>query len=146
MNEVDRKYDEWLNEIKVKQPVLVNPDQLTADILQRVSVLKRPKKSKRLSKRFYLFGSWLSGIAAIVLFCFLLAETMRMPLHPECETSRFIRESVPASALPSNWKLMTLAEKRSYLSACHKQQELQKQLVYKNIEKKLLKTMPYENK
>lgn len=136
MNEVDRKYDEWLNELRGKQPVLTNPDQLSAGILQKISALKQPKQ---LSKRLYLLGSWLSGIAATVLLCFLLTEAIKEPHTPECESFRFIWESAPASALPSNWKLMTLTEKKSYLFACQKEQEREKQLIYKNIEQKFLK-------
>lgn len=140
MKEEDRKYEEWLNEIRSKQPVLNNPDQLAADIMQRVSGMRKPQKN------LHLFGSWLSGIAAAILLCFLLTETMRMPVPSDCENPRFIWESATASPLPQNWKSMTLAEKGSFLSAHQKQLERQKKLIYKNLEKKYLKETPYENK
>lgn len=155
MNEVDRKYEEWLNEIRGKQPILTNPQQLTADILQKVSALKMPEQTKtpekikrpqRLSKRLYLPGTWISGIAAVILLCFLLEETTKTPVKPEYETPGFVWESAPSSVLPTDWKSMTLTEKRSYLSACRIKQEQQRQLNYKKIENKLLKQMNDENK
>lgn len=140
MKEEDRKYEEWLNEIRRRQPVLNNPDQLAADVMQKVSGKRKPKKS------LHLFGSWLSGIAAAILLCFLLTETMRMPIQSDYENPRFIWESAIASPLPQNWKSMTLAEKRSFLSVHQKQLERLKELIYKSLEKKYLKETPYENK
>lgn len=138
MKEEDRKYEEWLRELKAKQPVLTNPQQLTTDILQRVSASNR--KSSR--KRLYSFGSWLSGIAATLLLCFLLTET----LSPNDEDSGFIRATTTTSSLPPNWESMSLTEKGSYLIAYQKKQKRQKEFIYNSIQKKRLNEIAYENK
>ena len=142
MKEENRKYEEWLRELKATQPVLTNPEQLTADILQRVSASNRKNSRKRL----YSFGSWLSGIAATLLLCFLLTESLSVATRPNDEDSGFIRATTTTSSLPPNWESMSLTEKGSYLIAYQKKQERQKELIYNSIQKKLLNEIAYENK
>ena len=37
MKQEDKKYEEWLTEIKNRQPILENPEELTAAILNKIS-------------------------------------------------------------------------------------------------------------
>ncbi len=37
MKQEDKKYEEWLTEIKNRQPILENPEELTAAILNNLS-------------------------------------------------------------------------------------------------------------
>ena len=62
MKQEDKKYEEWLTEIKNKQPILENPEELTAAILNKITD-NAPKKKKIR----YLVGAWISGTAAICL-------------------------------------------------------------------------------
>ena len=40
MKQEDKKYEEWLTEIKNRQPILENPEELTAAILNYCCPLK----------------------------------------------------------------------------------------------------------
>ena len=62
MKQEDKKYEEWLTEIKNKQPILENPEELTAAILNKITD-NAPKKKKIR----YLVGAWISGTAATLL-------------------------------------------------------------------------------
>lgn len=67
MKQEDKKYEEWLTEIKNKQPILENPEELTAAILNKITD-NAPKKKKIR----YLVGAWISGTAAtLLLFLFI---------------------------------------------------------------------------
>lgn len=46
MKQEDKKYEEWLTEIKNRQPILENPEELTAAILNKITD-NAPKKEKR---------------------------------------------------------------------------------------------------
>ena len=59
MKQEDKKYEEWLTEIKNRQPILENPEELTAAILNKITD-NAPKKKKIR----YLVGAWISGTAA----------------------------------------------------------------------------------
>ena len=45
MKQEDKKYEEWLTEIKNRQPILENPEELTAAILNKITD-NAPKKNK----------------------------------------------------------------------------------------------------
>ena len=76
MKQDDKLYNEWLDEVRNVQPILSNPDELTTAILQQVSrIVPRKKKRKSL-----LIGSWVSGIAAGLLLCLLVSETLLSPV------------------------------------------------------------------
>ena len=76
MKQDDKLYNEWLDEVRNVQPILSNPDELTTAILQQVSRIV-PQKKKRKS---LLIGSWVSGIAAGLLLCLLVSETLLSPV------------------------------------------------------------------
>ena len=41
MKQEDKQYEKWLTEVKSNQPILENPEELTATILNRISVSHR---------------------------------------------------------------------------------------------------------
>ena len=96
MKQEDKKYEEWLTEIKNRQPILENPEELTAAILNKITD-NAPKKKKIR----YLVGAWISGTAATLLL-FLFINDASFPL-------------------PKNWEEMQLLEKSSYLSSQYTQ-------------------------
>ena len=59
MKQEDKQYEKWLTEIKSNQPILENPEELTATILNRISGISLERK-----RRKFLIGAWASGIAA----------------------------------------------------------------------------------
>ena len=105
MKQDDKLYNEWLDEGRNVQPILSNPDELTTAI---------PQKKKRKS---LLIGSWVSGIAAGLLLCLLVSETLLSPVPDGVrveEEYRFQENS--AYSLPEGWERMRLSEKSDYLS------------------------------
>ena len=113
MKQDDKLYNEWLDEVRNVQPILSNPDELTTAILQQVSRIV-PQKKKRKS---LLIGSWVSGIAAGLLLCLLVSETLLSPVPDGVrveEEHRFQENS--AYSLPEGWERMRLSEKSDYLS------------------------------
>lgn len=112
MKQEDKHYEEWLTEIRNRQPVMSNPDELTANILQQVSCIPHRKRRKRL-----LLGSWLSGIAAGLLLCLLVSETVFTPVPYDIRSGEGYRlQENAVYSLPKDWKGMNLSEKSSYLS------------------------------
>lgn len=65
MKQEDKQYEKWLTEIKSNQPILENPEELTATILNRISGISPERK-----RRKFLIGAWASGIAASLLLCY----------------------------------------------------------------------------
>ena len=105
MKQDDKLYNEWLDEVRNVQPILSNPDELTTAILQQVSrIVPRKKKRKSL-----LIGSWVSGIAAGLLLCLLVSETLLSPVPDGVQENS-------AYSLPEGWERMRLSEKSDYLS------------------------------
>jgi len=111
MKQDDRLYEEWLAEVRSRQPVISNPDGLTANILQQVSRIPFRKKKKRL-----LIGSWLSGIAAGLLLCLLVSEVLFTPLPDGLRVVEGYRSQENHTySLPQGWEKMRLSEKSEYL-------------------------------
>ncbi|WP_455585512.1 hypothetical protein [Bacteroides sp.] len=123
MKQEDKRYEEWLSEIRNKQPVLDNPEELTAAILQRV--VRTDSKKKR---RKFIIGSWVLGIAAGFLLCLLINEVFFMPVSEEVNKKEeycFRQSTLPS--FPANWGEMSLSERHSYWSAYYIQHRQQKQ-------------------
>ena len=45
MKQEDKQYEKWLAEVKSRQPILDNPEELTASILDRISGPQRNRES-----------------------------------------------------------------------------------------------------
>ena len=65
MKQEDKQYEKWLTEVKSNQPILENPEELTATILNRISGISPERK-----RRKFLIGAWASGIAAHYYSCY----------------------------------------------------------------------------
>lgn len=112
MKQEDKYYEEWLTEIRNRQPVMSNPDELTANILQQVSRIPYQKRRKKL-----LIGSWLSGIAASLLLCLLVSETLFNPVPYNIRSGEDYRlQESTIYSLPEGWEGMNLSQKGDYLS------------------------------
>ena len=48
MKQEDKQYEKWLTEVKSNQPILENPEELTATILNRISGIS-PERKRRNS-------------------------------------------------------------------------------------------------
>ena len=70
MKQEDKQYEKWLTEIKSNQPILENPEELTATILNRISGISPERK-----RRKFLIGAWASGIAASLLLLLFINDT-----------------------------------------------------------------------
>lgn len=113
MKQDDRHYEEWLAEIRGKQPVMSNPGELTANILQRVA---RTSFQRRKKKKLLVAG-WLSGIAAGLLLCLLVGETLFTPVPFDVRSMEGYRlQENNAYSLPEGWEKMRFSEKSDYLS------------------------------
>ena len=125
MKQEDKQYEKWLTEVKSNQPILENPEELTATILNRISGISPERK-----RRKFLIGAWASGIAASLLLLLFINDT--------CFTSVPHRtNSIP---LPDNWEEMRLLEKNTYLSSQYIQhRKSRKMQILQVIKKKRLK-------
>lgn len=135
MKQEDKQYEKWLTEIKNRQPILENPEELTTAILNSISV-----PSSRHKRKKYLLGAWLSGLAAAILLFLFINDTYFSPIPRQIEK---LNGNLPNSSiitLPDNWKEMKLSEKNSYLSARYVQhRKLRQASIYKFIKDNRLK-------
>ena len=118
MKQEDKKYEEWLTEIKNKQPILENPEELTAAILNKITD-NAPKKKKIR----YLVGGWISGTAATLLLFLFINDACFPPSPSEAETQNgyVYQPNGTSFPLPENWEEMQLLEKSTYLSSQYTQ-------------------------
>lgn len=116
MKQKDKQYESWLSEIKANQPVLKNPEELTADILNKIAAIS-PKKSQRK----FLIGAWMSGVTAILLLLLLINDTCYPPPSPLAEKQTEYENWSSSIPLPDNWKEMRFTEKNIYLSSRYTQ-------------------------
>ena len=73
MKQEDKQYEKWLTEVKSNQPILENPEELTATILNRISGISPERK-----RRKFLIGAWASGIAASCYSSMTLASLLSL--------------------------------------------------------------------
>lgn len=112
MKQEDKQYEEWLSELKNKQPILKNPVKLTTAILNSIpSSPSHPKPGRRK----FLIGAWLSGFAAAVLLLLFINDTYLSPMPQQNEYGDW--QNSTSFSLPENWKEMGLQEKNNYLSS-----------------------------
>ena len=130
MKQEDKQYEKWLTEIKSNQPILENPEKLTATILNRISGISPERK-----RRKFLIGAWASGIAAsLLLLLFITSVPHRTEMQNEYDNWS---NSIP---LPDNWEEMRLLEKNTYLSSQYIQhRKSRKMQILQVIKEKRLK-------
>ena len=109
MKQEDKKYEEWLTEIKNRQPILENPEELTAAILNKITD-NAPKKKKIR----YLVGAWISGTAATLLLFLFINDACFPPSLSEAETQNgyVYQPNGTSFPLPENWELKSTPQKR----------------------------------
>ncbi len=50
MKQEDKQYEKWLAEVKSRQPILDNPEELTAAILNKITDNAPKKKKDKISR------------------------------------------------------------------------------------------------
>lgn len=137
MKQEDKQYEKWLSEIKNRQPILENPEELTTAILNSISHPSSPHKRKK-----YLLGAWLSAMAAAILLFLFINDTYFSPIPQQAERQNDYGNLQYSSiiSLPDNWNEMKLSEKNSYLSTRYVQhRKLRQASIYKFIKDNRLK-------
>lgn len=110
MKQEDKQYEKWLTEIKSNQPILENPEELTATILNRISGISPERK-----RRKFLIGAWASGIAASLLLLLFINDTCFTSVPHRTEMQNEYDNWSNSIPLPDNWEEMRTAGKE-YLS------------------------------
>lgn len=76
----EKKYEKIIGKMKSGQPVLANPDELTAKIMDSVENLPKQKTKYR----FLQTAGILSGIASCLLICLFVKLALQQPdFYPE---------------------------------------------------------------
>ena len=116
MKQEDKQYEKWLTEVKSNQPILENPEELTATILNRISGISPERK-----RRKFLIGAWASGIAASLLLLLFINDTCFTSVPHRTEMQNEYDNWSNSIPLPDNWEEMRLLEKNTYLSSQYTQ-------------------------
>lgn len=93
-------------EIKSNQPILENPEELTATILNRISGISPERK-----RRKFLIGAWASGIAASLLLLLFINDTCFTSVPHRTEMQNEYDNWSNSIPLPDNWEEMRLLER-----------------------------------
>lgn len=133
MKHEDKDYEKWLSAVKRRQPVLENPNELTDLILRRVSRIRSAKKQRKI-----LVGTWMSGVAATLLLCLFINETVIAPSSYQVKEEKQCEywQNNSYSSLPENWEEMKAMEKGAFLSSYYAQLRQIKQERISDILKK----------
>ena len=110
MKQEDKQYEKWLTEIKSNQPILENPEELTA------------------------------SIAASLLLLLFINDTCFTSVPHRTEMQNEYDNWSNSIPLPDNWEEMRLLEKNTYLSSQYIQhRKSRKMQILQVIKKKRLK-------
>lgn len=111
---------------KNTEPVLNAPEELTNDILNKIKTLPsgtsllKEAKGKSKTNRILLSVSKISGIAAALLLCFLISETIFFSQDKQYPKQSYANNAIwqgKAYSLPDSWSPeSSLLEKSRYLS------------------------------
>ncbi len=91
MKAEDKTYERLIHQMKSHNPVLQNPDELTAGIMENISTLPQRKNSKGSIIRI---TGWVSTIAASLLICFLVSETFFYPSPAETPKNMYVDNQI----------------------------------------------------
>ena len=126
MKRKDETYGKWLDKLKNTEPVLNAPEELTNDILNKIKILPsgtsllKEAKGKSKTTRILLSVSKISGIAAALLLCFLISETIFFSQDKQYPKQSYANNAIwqgKAYSLPDSWSPeSSLLEKSRYLS------------------------------
>lgn len=79
MKDEDQKYKEIISIIKDNPPTINDPEALTADVMGCIEKVSQ----RRSARKRLLISGWVSAIAATFLLCFLLKETLFIPVNQQ---------------------------------------------------------------
>ncbi|WP_455666178.1 hypothetical protein [Phocaeicola sp.] len=122
MKREKEQYEQWLEKVRKTPPLLDNPEELSAEIMQKISRIPRRQRSPKD------FVRWFSAVAAGFLLCAMMYEmfsySATSPLHQG--TSAF--SVSPPAGLSQESSLeqmsdMTIREKGMYLSRLWKERK-----------------------
>lgn len=126
MKREDETYEKWLDKLKNTEPVLNAPEELTNDILNKIKTLPsgtsllKEAKGKSKTNRILLSVSKISGIAAALLLCFLISETIFFSQDKQYPEQSYANNAIwqgKTYSLPDSWNPeSSLLEKSRYLS------------------------------
>ena len=112
MKREDQTYEKWLDKLKNTEPVLNAPEELTNDILFKIKTLPsgtsllKEAKGKSKTNRILLSVSKISGIAAALLLCFLISETIFFSQDKQYPEQSYANNAIwqgKAYSLPDSW-------------------------------------------
>ena len=129
MKTENERYEQWLETLKSNAPVLENPTALTEDILRRVASL--PPRNR--PKRGWEICGWISAVAAGILLCLLINDTIFFEKEalPTNRPEIYVQTQdiqLKGQTTPEGWSVkMNLMEKSRCLSEVwNKRQEKRK--------------------
>lgn len=122
MKQEEQQYEEWLEKVRRNLPIVENPEELSNDIMQRISRTPRP------SKRPKNWVRWFSAAAAIFLLCTMLYEVLFYAEVPPLEKETVTINSCPSTEIVPTISLeqmseMTVKEKAAFLSRIRKERK-----------------------
>lgn len=128
MKQEDKQYAKWLTEIKSNQPILENPEELTAAILNRISGISPERKQRK-----FLIGAWASGIAASLLLLLFINDTCFTAVPHRTEIQNEYDNWSNSIPLPDHWEEMRLLEKNTYLSSQYMQHRKSRKMQFLQV-------------
>lgn len=119
MKRENEPYEQWLAEVKTLQPAMSHPEALTESILKRVIRMSERREKRR--RRRLRITAWLSGAAATLLLCLLMADAGLLPSAETATTEQPILREQAFRPLPEHWEEMNRKEKSRYLADRYRQ-------------------------
>lgn len=126
MKREDEYYEKWLNKLRTMQPILNQPDELTAAIMQKVSREVKQEQTSTKKRRILFVGSWMSTVAAGLLVCLWVGEMFFLPVPTSMEKEGLFTRKTISLSLPDHWEEMSRIEKSRYVSSVCRHKELQR--------------------
>lgn len=122
MKQEEQQYEEWLEKVRRNLPIVENPEELSNDIMQRISRTPRPYKRPENWVR------WFSAAAALFLLCTMLYEVLFYAEVPPFEKETVTINSCPSTEIVPTISLeqmseMTVKEKAAFLSRIRKERK-----------------------
>lgn len=122
MKQEEQRYEEWLEKVRRNLPTVENPEELSNDIMQRISRTPHPPI------RTVNWVRWLSAVAALFLLCTMLYEVLFYAEVPPLEKETVTINSCPSTEIIPTIPLeqmseMTMQEKTAFLSRIRKERK-----------------------
>lgn len=120
MKREEQRYEEWLEKVRKNLPLVENPEELSEDIMQKISRIPR-----QLQKPVN-WVRWFSAIAALFLFCTMMYEVLFYADTPTFERGTVTMNICPPTEIIQSVSLermseMTVRERTVFLSRIWKE-------------------------